>query len=207
MALASYSDLQTAVADYLNRADLTNVIPNFVTLAEAKFNRKLRVINMETRSNGTIGTEFASVPTDYLETRSFKLQMGSSWLPNLQYVGEEEIAAIKTCIPTGFSKFYTIVNGAFDIVPAPGAGTIFELNYYAQIPALSVTNTSNWLLVKSPDLYLYGSLLEAEAYLKNDERLPIWSAAWQSTIDDMMLESQRAKASAIQLTARRRSFG
>ena len=206
MALATYSDLQTAVADNLNRADLTAVIPNFIALAEAKFNRKIRVIDMETRSNGTISSEFASVPTDWLETRSLKLQMGSGWLPNLEYVGEQEMAAFKNSLPTGYSRFYTIVNGAFDIYPPPGTGTVFELNYYSQIPALSAVST-NWLLTKSPDLYLYGTLLEAEAYLKDDDRLPMWASAWQAILDDMELQSQRAKTNRIQLTARRRSFG
>ena len=92
------------------------------------------------------------------------------------------------------------------MLPAPTADVDLLLTYYAKIPALSDTITTNWLLTKSPDLYLYSALLEATPYLKNDERLQVWATARQQVMDAMRMESERSMRQTVQLTARRRGY-
>lgn len=203
----TYSGLKASVADWLNRADLTSQIPDFVVLAEAKFNRKLRVLQMQILATLTATDGTLDVPADWLATRNLKLASAPRGGPSLEYVGEEELSELTADLLNGPTRYYTIVNGAFLLIPAPTVSTDFSLSYYAKIPALSGAAPSNWLLLKSPDLYLYGSLLEAEAYLKDDARLPVWSAAWQGTIDDMKIESEGAMRNATQMNVRRKSFG
>jgi len=65
------------------------------------------------------------------------------------------------------------------------------LVYYARIPALSDSNTSNWLLDYSPDIYLYGALMQSAPYLQNDERITIWSSLYLKAIDDLEISNQR----------------
>jgi hypothetical protein len=210
MALDSYSGLLASAASWLNRQDLTAVIPDFITMAEAQINRELRVIDMETRSEAvSTAEEWVPVPDDWLETRQLSVMISSSIVdPPLRYVGEEEAIQLKARLPTGTPRWYTITASQFDLIPASSSsGTTLELIYYARIPALSTTNTSNWLLVKSPDLYLYSTLLEAEAYMKDDDRLPVWAARRNDCMEKMRLESERAKRSQTRLTARRSSYG
>jgi hypothetical protein len=114
------------------------------------------------------------VPLDWLETRTLRLANPTTGQQLLEYVGEEELDDLRTQALTGTTRYYTIINGEFQLLPAPSGSVTYTLRYYAKIPALSASNTSNWLLLKSPDLYLYSSLLGAEAYLKNDDRLTIW---------------------------------
>lgn len=211
MAITTYAELQSAVGDWLNRDDLTAVIPSFITLAEAKFNRELRTRDMLTRSQATSDDEYVPLPDDFLQHYSLELEADVAQ-PPMQYIGAQEAKEIKaqnrTAASTGgrIQYYYTVIDGAFEIVPAPEADLDLRLVYYAKIPALSDSNTTNWLLTKSPDLYLYSTLLEASPYLKDDDRMAMWAAARQQVLNAMDLESERAMRPSIQLTARRRGF-
>lgn len=207
MAITTYSELKTAVANWLNRQDLTDRVPEFIALAEAHLNRTLRTIDMETRDSGTSSDGTVPVPTDWLETRTLRLANPTNGQALLEYVGEEEWDHLETQGLTGTTRYYTIINGEFQVLPAPSSTLTYILRYYAKIPALSDSNTTNWLLTKSPDLYLYSSLLAAEAYLKDDDRLPIWKSIQDEIIDRMTVESERAKRSTVRLVARKRTFG
>lgn len=206
MALSTYSEIKSTIADYLNRADLTAVLPSFVTLAEAKFNRELRTRDMLTRVQATSDDEYVSLPTDFLQHYSLELDAASAQ-PSMAYIGPQEAKVLKAQNRTASTTYYyTVIDGAFEIIPAPGSDLDLRMVYYAKIPALSDSNTTNWLLTKSPDLYLYSALLEAAPYLKDDDRVQLWAAARQQVMDAMNLESERAMRSTIQLTARRRGF-
>ena len=209
MAISTYTELQSAVADWLNRTDLTSVIPSFISLAEAKFNRELRVRDMLTRKQATSDAEYVSLPDDFLEHYALELNTASAQ-PPMEFVGAEEAKRLKAAHVTAssgnYSTYrYTVIDGAFEIVPAPNADLDLRIVYYAKIPALA-DNSTNWLLTKSPDLYLYSSLLESAPYLKDDDRAQMWAAARQQVMDAMNLESERAMRPTIQLTARRRGF-
>jgi hypothetical protein len=212
MALDTYSGLKSTVADYLNREDLTAVLPSFVTLAEAKFNRELRLRDMLVRAEATSSNEYVSLPTDFLQHYSLELSTASAQ-PPMDYIGPQEAKVLKARhVTVGSSSgshqqyYYTVIDGAFEIIPAPTADLDLLMVYYAKIPALSDSNTTNWLLTKAPDLYLYSTLLEAAPYLKDDDRVQLWAAARSQVMDAMNLESERAMRSSIQLTARRRGF-
>ena len=208
MALATYSDLKSTIADYLNRADLTSVIPTFITLAEAKFNRELRLRDMLTRAEATSNNEYVALPSDFLEAYILELNMENIAAQQpLAFVGPNEAKSLKANKIINKMRYFTLIDGAFELLPAPTSNVDLLLTYYAKIPALSVTQTTNWLMTKSPDLYLYSSVLEATPYLKNDERLQIWAAARQQVMDAMNIESERSMRQTTQLAARRRGFG
>lgn len=207
MAISTYSELKAAVADWLNRADLTSVIPDFISLAEAQINRQLRTHDMLKRATATVEDDYFSVPTDWLET-SVLVNLGTKTFP-MEYVDYERLNELKGLSPTGDPKFYTMIDGKFLILPAATSDSpaTLELSYYGKIPALSDSNTTNWLLTKSPDLYLYATLMQAEPYLKNDERVAIWATAMQNSLENMRLEGERSKRPSGGLNANRRSFG
>jgi hypothetical protein len=208
MSLSTYAGLQAAAADYLNRADLTTPIVDFITLAEAKFNRKLRVPAMITRVTATPTAEFDSLPSDFLQM--YKLERTySSEMAELEYVPPQEASAMVANGITSTLRYYTIIGNSLQVIPAASSSStdVLKLAYYAKIPALTTSNTTNWLLTKSPDLYLYSTLLEAAPYLKNDERIATWGAVQQGLIEDIMLEGERAMRPTTQLRSRVRTFG
>lgn len=177
MALATYSDLLSAVAGWLNRTDLTAAIPDFIKLAEAEFNRQLRTIEMEARTTLTLVSDSYALPADYRGVRS--VSMGRT---KLDYAPPSEIFDDERT--GGYPTRYTISDGSLFFRPAPSSGDV-ALEYYQSIPALTVSNTTNWLMTKHPDLYLFGTCAQAEWYVWNDPRVAQWKARTEELIDQI----------------------
>lgn len=209
MAITNYTELKASIADWLNRQDLTAQIPDFIALAEARINRTLRVREMLVRRRTVTPNQFIALPVDYLETFQLQLPPDSTGQPNepLRYIGPDEISVLSAKNITGKTRYYTIIDGAFELLPAPSSGGVeLTITYYAKIPVLSSTLPTNWLLTKAPDVYLYASLLTAAPYLNNDERVPVWAELASSSFNELMTDSERASRSRTNLTARRRGF-
>jgi hypothetical protein len=206
MDLSTYSGLQDAIADYLNRDDLTTSIPSFISLAEAKFNRKLRARQMIKRANATIDTQYFAYPADWLEAKEFILLTNP--ITYMQFVTESQANDLKTTtiVSAGKPRYYTIIGTQIEVLATPDTSYAGQLTYYAKIPSLSNTNTSNWLLAYAPDLYLYGALLESAPYLKDDERLAVWGQLYNDSKADIELADERASVSSTPVV-RARSLG
>lgn len=206
MAITTYAELKSAIADWLNRDDLDAVIPNFISLAEAHFNRTMRHRKMVTRSDATLDTPYFAVPADWLE--NIRFQLNTNPVTPLLYVTPEQAAEERQKYnASGQPLFFSMVGEQFQVVPSPDTSYDAELLYYAKIPALSDSNTTNWLLTESPDVYLYGSLVQSAPYLKEDERISVWAGLYQQFVDDMMLADERARIGSSKLKARIRTFG
>lgn len=166
MALANYSDLSGAIANWLNRADLTARVDDFISLAEAEFNRRLRTLEMEATAYSVLTGDKVAVPADFMGLRSIVID--GSTVP-LEYLPPADLFDNTM---TGVPEFYTIVDGMFQFRPSPASGTC-RIVYTQKIPTLSAVNTTNWLMTKWPDLYLFSALAQAEFYGWNDARLPV----------------------------------
>ena len=206
MALDTFAGLKTTIADYLNRDDLTAIIPTFITLAEAKLNRKLRVRQMLKRATASVDSQYFAYPADWLQAKEF--QLNTNPIVRLEFVTEAYGDELKSnnYVAPGKPGYYTIIGTQLEVIPTPDATYTGELTYYAKIPALSDSNTSNWLLAYAPDLYLYGALTEATPYLKDDDRLGTWGQLYANSLSDIEVADQRASVSSTPLV-RARSLG
>lgn len=192
MALNSYSALKSSIADWLNRDDLTSVIPDFISLAEAQLERRLPVQKMVKRSTATIDTPFSALPSDFVSAKGLVLT-STSPVQQLVFLSEDELDAKKVIyIATGKPQYFALVGNQIEVLPAPDTGYTAELTYVATLAKLSESNTSNWLLERHPDVYLYGALLQAAPYLRDDERIPVWSSIYETGIADIILQNERA---------------
>jgi hypothetical protein len=192
VALNSYSALKSSIADWLNRDDLTAIIPDFVSLAEAQLERRLPTQKMVKRSTATIDTPFSALPSDFLSAKSLVLTSTAPVQP-LVFLTEDEIDAKKYVYrTTGKPQYFALVGNQIEVLPAPDTGYTAELTYIATLAKLSDSNVSNWILARHPDVYLYGSLLQAAPYLRDDERIAVWSSLYQAAIADMILQDERA---------------
>lgn len=178
MPFDSYAALQTSVARWLKRTNLTDMIPDFISLAEARLNRRLSVRQMRTWFSVTPSTNFVTLPGDY--NRAIRVMYGDQ---RLDFTVENVADPIMT--EGGNWNQFAIVGNKIWLLTKVDGTTKFTLHYYANVEALSTTNTSNWLLEDAPDLYLYAALLEAEPFIKNDERIQTWTAALEAAINDL----------------------
>jgi hypothetical protein len=206
MAITSYSELQSAIADWLLRDDLTTVIPSFISLAEAKFNRRLRDYRMVKRADAEIDTGYFAVPADWLQNIRFHLK--TTPITTLEYVTPDQASEERIgYAQAGTPKFFTMIGKQFQVVPAPSGTLDGELTYYSKIPALSGSNTTNWLLDIAPDAYLYGALMEAAPYLDDQEKLQVWSGLLEQSMQALRVEHQRAALGSSSLRMRAKPMG
>jgi hypothetical protein len=192
MALNSYSALKSSIADWLNRDDLTATIPDFISLAEAQLERRLPVQKRTQRSTATIDTQFSALPSDFVSAKSLVLTSTAPVQP-LTFLTEDEMDAKKSVYRTsGKPLFFALVGSQIEVLPPPDTGYTAELTYVATLAKLSDSNASNWILERHPDVYLYGALLQAAPYLRDDERVALWTPLYGQAIEDMILQNERA---------------
>lgn len=195
------------MADWLNRSDLTSAITDFVSLAEAQMERDLRTRQMIVRANATVNTEYSALPDDYLEAKSFKLT-GTNPISPLVFQSINAMDDLQVSYTSsGQPKYFCVIGGQIRVLPVPDTSYVSELIYYAKLSKLSNSNTTNWLLTLSPDVYLYGSLLQAAPYLQDDARIQVWAGLYQKGIDALNLSDERGSMTGGALMARARTFG
>lgn len=192
MALATYTELKTAIADFLNRDDLTSIIPTFIQLAEAQINRDLRHWNMELRSTAAQSTQYGAVPSDWLET--IRISVNGSSGGRLQLVSKADIEGMRNLNNDagGTPKYYAHFGGQFEFYPTPSEEVTIDLLYYGKVPDLAANETS-WLLTDAPDVYLYGSLLHTAPYLQDDARLNVWAQMYSAAVQRLNDTSDKGK--------------
>ena len=193
MAISTYAELQTAIANWLDRSDLTDKIPDFITLAEIRIQRNLRVRGMEERSTTTLvpGQEYYGLPDDFLEVRD--VQVNTDPITSLKYMTPKEMDETYPNQSNGTPKAFTIIGNEIQLKPTPDSADTFEIAYFEKIQNLSDTNTTNWLTQNAVDLLLYGALIEAEAYLVNDTRIPVWKAAFDMAIQEANNQANKGR--------------
>lgn len=191
MALDTYANLQASIGDFLNRDDLTSVIPDFITLAEAQAQRDIEHWRMEKRAEVTLTDRYTSLPDDFVKpTRLYVTGANKALVPITQAEMQDKRAASGDS--GGTERFYCITAGEIEIYPSPSSGTL-EMYYVGKIPVLSDSNTTNWLLDEAPDVYLYGALSQSAPYLKDDARLAVWSTLYSNAVNGLNSASEDAK--------------
>ena len=207
MAISTYTELKSAIADWLNRDDLTSVIPTFISLAEANMERTLRTRKMLVRANATIDTQYSAVPSDFLEIRSMKITSSNPIQPMYADTIESMDARDAKSSGSGKPMYFCVVGNQIRVHPVPSGNYTAELAYYASISKLSASVATNWILTSYPDAYLYGALLQAAPYLKDDERAGVWTTLYATAVDAIKTADERAASSGGALVTRTQSFG
>lgn len=175
MAITTYAELQTAIGDWLNRADLDQKIPDFIRLAESTLNDVLRSADMVTQSTAvTITSGRATLPSDALEI--VYAQVASSDDEPLEQVTPQQLTMLRRTRTRDAAnpRFFAIIGREIVVTPTPSSGSL-DIDYYQRIPALTDSNTTNWLLDDAPHMYLYTSLLHATPFLMDDARYAVFN--------------------------------
>lgn len=201
--ITNYATLKSAVADWLNRADLTSQIETFIQLAEADLNSRLRTREMIVRAEATSDQQYVQLPADWLEAINLHIVDGARPLRFITLDKSDEVIQAQAYTSPAF---YSMMNGAIEIVPAPADNIDIEMIYYGKIAALSDQNTTNWLLSKAPDVYLYGALAHASPFLLDDARVPLFASVYTARVEVLNGEAARAMHSGSPLIARTRRY-
>lgn len=205
MTITTYATLKSAVADWLNREDLTSVIPSFIALAEADINRVLRHYRMEKRSTALVDTQYSALPADWIETIRIQISGDPS---RIELVSNAALADMRysRADRAGKPTHYAHTAGGLELFPTPDDEYTIEIVYFGSVPALSDVATTNWLLTAAPDVYLYGALTQSAPYLKDDQRAAVWAGLYQNAINSLNSASEQARHSGTGLRLRIRGL-
>ena len=202
MRITTYSGLQSSIANWLDRDDLTSVIQDFISLAEHRMERSIRHYKMVERSTGALDSQYSAVPADWLETIRFSITDGNTSKVEQTTVSDLMDKRAAGLNQTGRPRFYAHVGESFELYPTPDQTYNIELLYYQKIPALSTSQTSNWILDMAPDAYLYGALLQAAPYLGEDERVQVWNGLYTAAISELNAANEKTRYSGTALRMR-----
>jgi hypothetical protein len=206
MAITTYTELKSTIADFLNRDDLTAIIPTFISLAEAQMEREIRHYKMQERSEGEIDSRFSALPADFLEP--VRLHINDERSTRLELVSLDDMLQFRmeSGDKQGKPRYYSISGDSLEVFPTPDTTYSTEMLYYSEINQLSDANPSNWLLEMSPDAYLYGALSQSAPYLKDDARMQVWSVLYSGAIAGTNRQSDKAKSGGSGLRLKIRSY-
>ena len=203
----TYAELKTAIANYLNRSDLTSDIDTFIDNVEAELNRRLRTKDMIKRATATADKQYLTVPTDWIEAINVEITSNDFSPLFQQSIESLDVYRKSNNNSTGQPVYYAMVDDSIELAPTPDAEYTLQLTYYAKISALSDSNTSNFVSVSHPDVYLYGALKHASIFLMEDERIPMFTQQFEKALEEMRLEQEKAAFGKGSLMMRRRTYG
>ena len=200
MSFATYSQLQTSIANYLARSDLTTQIPDFIKFAENRLRRELRIRQMlKSVTTSTVANDgTVEVPADFLEIRDFVVMTNP--ITPMSYSSPSTLSNDPTTSQVGVPKSYTILANEFQLAPIPDGVYTLKLLYYSAPAYLSDTNVSNVFLNVAPDALLYASLIEAEPYLMNDARINTWGTMYDRAISSLTKSDENTQYSGVPLS-------
>jgi hypothetical protein len=190
----TYDSLVENIQAYLERNDTATLekIPLFIMLAEQVIASEIKFLGNLTVANSTmvIGENTIQKPARWHKTVSMNVTVAGERMPVLLRTYEylREYAPVDT--DTGLPKYYCDYNyDTWLIAPTPDSAYSFEVLYYERSQPLDSTNQTNWFTIHAPQALLYGSLLQAMPFLKNDERTPMWQQQYTAIMNTLKQEN------------------
>jgi hypothetical protein len=210
MAITNYTELKTAVGNYLMRTDCDE--EELIALFEATGKRDHRLRRLKQNSGAfVVDADDLALPADFDSLESWRHD-GPTYFGEIAVVSDGDLGIHRAQLgTTGVPVFASILNTEASVVarfaPAPDAAYNTRLVYWATLTALSATQATNWLLTAHPDIYLYGTLLHAAPFLHEDERLAVWATLFKEAADMLHEQTLRRQFSGDMRMRPRRPIG
>lgn len=194
-AVMTYDSLVENIRTYLERTDDATLekIPLFIMLAEQVIAAELKILGNLTvqTSNLVTGENIIDKPARWHKTVSVNVTVAGKRQPVLlrkyEYIRNYWPDPAETGVPLYYCDYdYT----HWLIGPTPDDDYAFEVLYYERTQPLDSSNQTNWFTQYAPQALLYGSLLQAMPFLKNDERIPMWQAQYSTVMEVLRAEDK-----------------
>ena len=194
-SVMTYDSLVENIQSYLERSDTATLdkIPLFIMLAEQVIASEIKFLgNLTVNTSAMVATQaIIDKPARWHKTVSMNITVAGKRFPVLlrkyEYLREYWPNASSTGVP----KFYCDYDYTHWLVaPTPTSAYSFEVLYYERVQPLDSSNQTNWFTIYAPQALLYGSLLQAMPFLKNDERMGMWQQQYDLIIQTLKVEDQ-----------------
>ena len=192
-AVMTYDSLVADVSSYLERTDTATLekIPTFIMLAEQIIASQIKFLGNLTPMQSTMTATQSVIdkPARWHKTVSMNVVVAGKRQPVLlrkyEYLREYWPDATETDVPAYYADYdYT----HWLVAPTPSENFAFEVLYYERVQPLDSSNQTNWFTIYAPQALLYGSLMQAMPFLKNDSRMPMWQANYDAIMATLKQE-------------------
>lgn len=192
-AVMTYDSLVADISSYLERTDQATLekIPTFIMLAEQVIAAEIKFLgNLTVQQSAMIATQpVIDKPARWHKTVSMNVVVAGERQPVLLRKYEYLREYWPNATDTGVPKFYCDYDYTHWLVaPTPSQAYTFEVLYYERVQPLDSSNQTNWFTIYAPQAMLYGTLLQAMPFLKNDERIPMWQAQYSQIMQVLKTE-------------------
>jgi hypothetical protein len=179
MTINTYANLKTAIEAWSHRTDISNVIDNFIELAENEIDKRLMLRNNELRAIATMSTtdRFLALPDRFLKMRRLTLVNGS-----LNYeIAYRSPESMPVQDSAGRPKYFTVTS-QLEFERTADSAYMLEMSYFSRIVPLTSSNTSNDTLTDYPDLYLWGCLVQLALWEQDFDKANIYQGKFDRSI-------------------------
>ena len=190
--ITDYATLQTAIASELKRtgdSGFTAEVPGFIQLAENEIFRELQLRSTESSLTGTTSGATITLPTGITAIERISITHNSRDY-SLDYTSPNDLSKLYS---TGFPTRYTIEGGVIKLLIAPDGPYTYTLYTIPNLAALSVINTTNWLITNAPDVYLFGSVVHAANWTRDVEAVAIYKPMFDRALDSVRRNDNAAR--------------
>jgi len=186
MALDTYANLKQAIERFSHRTDISDVIDDFIDLAESRIDTRLQLRTNEERATASMSGRFLALPDGFLQMRRLTITGSPNY--EIHYRAPESMPILST----GRPKYYTITSQIeFDRVP--DSAYPLEMSYYKVLVPLTSSNTTNDVLTNYPDLYLYGSLAELHRWARDEQTALYYDGIFEKKLIDAQKQERRGR--------------
>lgn len=186
MSITNFSELQTSILGWAERQDLSSLSTDFISLADSRIKKKfgateMRLREMETTTDLTPSSGACTIPSDYIAMK--RVQARTSPPRRLEYKPPDWLDEAYPSGAAGPPAYYTVEGGSLRMYPLTTSD--IRIVYWGAPAALTSLNTTNWLITKYPDIYLFAGLIELELYAQNDTGAQRWLTAFDTAVNDL----------------------
>ena len=194
-AVMTYTSLVENIESYLERTDTATLdkIPLFIMLAEQIIASQIKFLGNLTVNTSAMTSGQATIdkPARWHKTVSMNVTVSGSRQPVLLRKYEYLRSYWPDPATTGTPLYYCDYDYTHWLVaPTPAAAYDFEVLHYERVQPLDSSNQTNWFTIYAPQALLYGSLMQAMPFLKNDERMPMWQQNYDLIMQTLMAEDK-----------------
>lgn len=215
MALTNYTELQAAIGTWLHRADTATIAPDLIALAEGELRLDPSIYKLNTERFATVAdtseynltSVLPSAPTaiDAIQGASVVTAFEGGPL-DVTTVAElnrrQAISGETSGVPRALAY---LTRDLVRLWPTPDSSDYsIDVAYRQQLPGLSDSVPTNWLLTEHPHIYLYASLVQSESFIVNDERLPMWSQRLEVAMQKLLAKREREQFPSVRFTGTRK---
>jgi hypothetical protein len=192
VGFSTRDELKAAIADWLNRSDLSARIDDFIALTDAEIHTRLR--RAVSRINVTLDSDAVALPPATCEeVRAGAIQSTDVWKNRPLYGATPEVIYQRRAQyrEAGVPRYVAVVNDTLLLDRTPDQDYTAELIVFAPHTALTSAQTSNAVLQEAPNIYLYGALKHAAPFLEHDERISLWERLYDDALERLNKKRER----------------